>query len=61
MCVSKVKIVRQPSFLEYLSANFEISFLVAVDFTASNGMIGFPTSLHHLDPDGEIKKKVKEL
>ena len=48
-----LSIVEQPTFLEYVRAKFEICFLLAVDFTASNGQKEFPTSLHHLDQTGE--------
>lgn len=47
--VKVLSIVEQPTFLEYVRAKFEICFLLAVDFTASNGQKEFPTSLHHLD------------
>ncbi|GBG84784.1 hypothetical protein CBR_g39161 [Chara braunii] len=41
------------SFLQYLSKGLEISFHVAVDFTASNGQPQRPCSLHYLDPQGK--------
>jgi len=41
-----------PSFLDYVSAGVEISFMVAVDFTGSNGMPSDPASLHYMSPNG---------
>ena len=49
-----ITIAHCPSFLEYISYGFEVCFHVAVDFTASNGMPNYPTSLHHLYPPGEL-------
>ncbi|XP_033745758.1 copine-8-like isoform X3 [Pecten maximus] len=42
----------QHSFLDYLQNGTEMSFTVAVDFTASNGNPSSPTSLHYLNPYG---------
>lgn len=40
------------SFLDYMFAGFELSFLVAIDFTASNGNPTQRDSLHYIDPSG---------
>lgn len=40
------------SFLDYIFAGFELSFLVAIDFTASNGNPHLEDSLHYIDPSG---------
>ncbi|KAA8536924.1 hypothetical protein F0562_029402 [Nyssa sinensis] len=42
------------SFLDYISSGFELNFMVAVDFTASNGNPRSPNSLHYLDPSGRL-------
>ncbi|XP_020274484.1 protein BONZAI 3 [Asparagus officinalis] len=42
----------QYSFLDYISSGFELNFMVAVDFTASNGNPQSPQSLHYIDPRG---------
>ncbi|XP_059302358.1 protein BONZAI 3 [Lycium ferocissimum] len=42
------------SFLDYISTGFELSFMVAVDFTASNGNPWSPDSLHYIDPSGRL-------
>ncbi|CAH9075844.1 unnamed protein product [Cuscuta epithymum] len=47
-CTEKV----QYTFLDYLASGYELSFMVAVDFTASNGNPRLPDSLHYNDPSG---------
>ncbi|XP_074292780.1 protein BONZAI 3-like [Silene latifolia] len=42
------------SFLDYLSSGFELNFMVAVDFTSSNGNPRLPQSLHYIDPSGQL-------
>ncbi|KAL5174150.1 Protein BONZAI 1 [Glycine soja] len=42
----------QYSFLDYLAGGFELNFMVAIDFTASNGNPRLPDSLHYIDPSG---------
>ncbi|KAL6329535.1 hypothetical protein AAG906_022084 [Vitis piasezkii] len=42
------------SFIDYVSSGFEFNFMVAVDFTASNGNPRNPDSLHYIDPSGEV-------
>ncbi|KAH9688635.1 protein BONZAI 3 [Citrus sinensis] len=44
----------QYSFLDYISSGFELNFMVAVDFTASNGNPRNPNSLHYIDPSGRL-------
>ncbi|XP_030961112.1 protein BONZAI 3-like isoform X1 [Quercus lobata] len=45
---------QQYSFLDYISSGFELNFMVAVDFTASNGNPWNPDSLHYIDPSGRL-------
>ncbi|XP_075657561.1 protein BONZAI 3-like [Castanea sativa] len=45
---------QQYSFLDYISSGFELNFMVAVDFTASNGNSRNPDSLHYIDPSGRL-------
>ncbi|XP_027163140.1 protein BONZAI 3-like [Coffea eugenioides] len=42
------------SFLDYISSGFELNFMVAVDFTASNGNPHNLDSLHYIDPSGRL-------
>ncbi|CAA6667830.1 unnamed protein product [Spirodela intermedia] len=40
------------TFLDYIAGGCELNFMVAVDFTASNGNPRLPDSLHYIDPTG---------
>jgi hypothetical protein len=42
----------KPSFLDYITHGCELSFMVAIDFTGSNGDPRSPSSLHYIDPRG---------
>jgi Copine len=50
--VMSATIVPQPSFLDYISGGCELNFMVAIDFTGSNGNPSSPGSLHYRDPRG---------
>lgn len=39
------------TFLDYVFGGCEISFMIAIDFTRSNGVPTIPESLHHLSQD----------
>jgi hypothetical protein len=43
----------QPSFVEYVKGGTEVSFMVAIDFTASNIEANMPSSLHYIHPSGQ--------
>ena len=43
----------RPTFLDYIQGGMELSFTVAIDFTASNGNPASSNSLHHIDPMGK--------
>nr|DAD30405.1 TPA_asm: hypothetical protein HUJ06_009256 [Nelumbo nucifera] len=42
----------QYTFLDYVAGGCELNFMVAIDFTASNGNPRLPDSLHYIDPSG---------
>ncbi|KAF6169699.1 hypothetical protein GIB67_004091 [Kingdonia uniflora] len=42
----------QHTFLDYITGGCELNFMVAVDFTASNGNPRLPDSLHYIDSSG---------
>ncbi|KAG6736624.1 hypothetical protein POTOM_060502 [Populus tomentosa] len=52
--VDKFSQSSQWTFLDYLAGGWELNFMVAVDFTASNGNPRLPDSLHYLDPSGRL-------
>ena len=45
--VQLIEIERKTSFLDFISAGMQLCFHVAIDFTASNGNINLPSSLHY--------------
>ncbi|KAL4361163.1 hypothetical protein GQ457_04G035910 [Hibiscus cannabinus] len=51
----------QYTFLDYLAGGFELNFMVAVDFTASNGNPRLPDSLHYIDPSGRLNAYQKAI
>ena len=44
-------VVHEPSFLEFIEGGCNISFMVAIDYTGSNGNQTNPKSLHYLSPN----------
>ncbi|KAK3736203.1 hypothetical protein QZH41_011890, partial [Actinostola sp. cb2023] len=44
------KVEQQPTFLDYIRGGVQINFIVAIDFTASNGDPRNSNSLHYLNP-----------
>ncbi|KAJ1417080.1 von Willebrand factor, type A [Sesbania bispinosa] len=51
----------QFSFIDYISSGFELNFMVAVDFTASNGNPLHPDSLHYIDVSGRLNSYQKAM
>ncbi|CAM9335688.1 unnamed protein product, partial [Hapterophycus canaliculatus] len=55
LVVDLCTITERPSFLDYIAAGgTEISFTMAIDYTASNGSPADPRSLHYIDPAGVV-------
>lgn len=50
------KIELQHTFLDYIQTGTQMNFIVAVDFTASNGNPSNPSSLHYLNPYGALNQ-----
>ncbi|VDO87098.1 unnamed protein product [Heligmosomoides polygyrus] len=44
------QILKQHTFLDFIGGGTQLDFAVAVDFTASNGAVHKPTSLHCINP-----------
>lgn len=44
------------SFLQYITSGCELNFMVAIDFTGSNGIPSSPTSLHYISPIGKLNQ-----
>ncbi|KAE8123777.1 hypothetical protein FH972_018706 [Carpinus fangiana] len=52
--VDKFSLSTKHSFLDYLAGGCELNFMVAIDFTASNGNPRLPDSLHYIDHSGRL-------
>ncbi|KAL5979561.1 hypothetical protein ACLOJK_019467 [Asimina triloba] len=52
--VDKVSESNGYTFLDYIAGGCELNFMVAIDFTASNGNPRLPDSLHYIDPSGRF-------
>mmetsp|Transcript_15009 Transcript_15009/g.56934 ORF Transcript_15009/g.56934 Transcript_15009/m.56934 type:complete len:523 (+) Transcript_15009:482-2050(+) len=52
LCVTEARLVVIPSFLDYLAGGLEISMMVSIDFTGSNGNPLDPISLHAISSSG---------
>lgn len=50
MVISDFTYVAQPTFLNFLQAGLDLNFMVAIDFTGSNGNPNSPSSLHYIHP-----------
>jgi hypothetical protein len=46
--VASARVQRMPSIAEFIATGGQISLMMAVDFTSSNGDPASPTSLHHV-------------
>eukprot|EP00798_Chlamydomonas_sp_ICE-L_P002793 gene2793-12668_t len=42
----------EPTFIDYFQGGIEMKFVVAIDFTGSNGPPTHPQSLHYINPNG---------
>lgn len=55
------KLELQPTFLDFIQNGTEMSFTVAVDFTASNGNPQDRRSLHYIDPVGNPNQYITAI
>lgn len=47
---------QRPSFYDFLHSGWQMNLSVAIDFTASNGPIQYPDSLHYMNPTGQMNE-----
>lgn len=52
----KLIIEERPSFYDFLHSGWQINLTVAVDFTASNGPVTYPDSLHYINQNGNLNQ-----
>lgn len=48
LIIDSIDTVEKPIFIDYLKGGMQINVSVAIDYTASNGQINEPSSLHFL-------------
>jgi vacuolar-type H+-ATPase subunit F/Vma7 len=48
--VIQLEIIRTPTFYDYLRSGLQLNLITAIDFTASNGPVTQPVSLHYVSP-----------
>lgn len=53
---TRCAVTRQFTFLDYLRGGMQVSLIVCIDFTGSNGDPRDPTSLHYRNPSGEFNQ-----
>ena len=55
------KVIENPNFVDYLRSGWQISLSVAIDFTASNGQLSDPSSLHVLNEKNQYTKAIRQV
>lgn len=55
-----VELVHCPLFVDYLKGGCELSLMVAIDFTGSNGPPTDPSSLHYIDSTGRTLNEYQQ-
>ncbi|KAI9144387.1 copine-1 isoform c [Paraphysoderma sedebokerense] len=58
---TQIEVIKEFSFLDYISSGTELSFGVAIDFTASNGEPSRPGTLHYIHPSGTPNDYMKAI
>lgn len=58
---NNLNVIENPNFVDYLRSGWQISLSVAIDFTASNGQVTDPTSLHSLGPKNEYVDAIRQV
>jgi len=61
LVLHSVRLETRPTFLDYIQQGTELNFIVAIDFTASNGNPSHPSSLHYNDPSGAPNQYVTAI
>jgi len=59
--IKKFKIYEKLGFLDYLKAGVQLNMMVAIDFTASNGLPDSPLSLHAIHQNGQPNQYQKAI
>jgi copine 5/8/9 len=48
LIIEMLETIEKPTFIDYLKGGMQINICVAIDYTASNGELFEPNSLHFL-------------
>jgi len=59
--IKKFQVYEKLGFLDYLKAGVQLNMMVAVDFTASNGLPDSPASLHAINHNGQPNQYQKAM
>lgn len=59
MTFNDFRVIENANFVDYLRSGWQLSLSVAIDFTASNGQVSDPTSLHKIGDDNEYGQAIK--
>lgn len=49
------RLIEKPNFMDFLWSGWKLNLKCAIDFTASNGDVIDPSSLHYVDPSRSSK------
>ena len=52
-------VIENANFVDYLRSGWQVSLSVAIDFTASNGQVTQPKSMHSLDEKNQYAQAIK--
>jgi len=58
---TKFELVEKPSFIEVLRSGWQISMACAIDYTASNGELSNPNSLHAWGDNNQYFKAINSV
>lgn len=61
MTFNDFRVIENANFVDYLRSGWQLSLSVAIDFTASNGQVSDPTSLHKIGDDNEYGQAIKQV
>ncbi len=55
-----VELIPRPNFIDYLRSGWFINTSFGIDYTASNGELSNPNSLHYIEPTGQHRNQYEE-
>ena len=61
MSLTNFRVRQRPKFTDYLRSGWQIGLTLAIDYTASNGAISSPSSLHALGPQNQYIQAINSV